>query len=105
MRRIRIKSGGHVNILGMNEASIPGEINFTEPEWRLAQRLLNDQRDPESKKSFWETLAEKKRDISYSLFEDFPDEETSGLALGVKRATEILNMLKGKRKWHGEESA
>ncbi len=107
MQKVKLKNSEHVNVLNVGEPPIPGELNFLEDEWRLAKRLVKSQSDPESQKSFWKTLKERKlENPGYCLFQDFPGEPEVPVgmdSLGAKRAGEIVAMLRGKLRWQGEE--
>lgn len=49
---------------------------FGEEEWRFISKLGASLTDPEEKRSFWETVKDKKEaDPDYSIFTDFPKEE------------------------------
>lgn len=67
---------------------------FSVNEWEWFLKLGASYSDPEQKKSFYETVIEKKlADKSYSIFTDFPKSH------GLEICREILEMLKhGKSK-------
>jgi hypothetical protein len=96
VKQIKLKSGGHLNVLSENEKAIAGEINFFEKEYEWAKRIAKDNADPESEREFWKAVIEKKKaDSSYSLFTDFPKEEEKPRSASEFYATAIINMLKG----------
>jgi hypothetical protein len=99
LKKIRIRSGGSVNVLDKFDLPVDGEINFSSEEFEWAKRLSNDLRDPESQKSFWESVLERKRQYpNYSLFTDFPIEKKEvDMSVGQKICQETIDMLKGRR--------
>ena len=78
------------------------EIFGSEFEW--IKKLGSAISDPEEKRSFWETIKEKKmRDASYSIYQDFPRSENAT----VRAREQCFQFVKGLRRIEveGEESA
>lgn len=107
MYQVKIKSGGHINVLGENDKPVLGEKSLSEKEWILAQRLGRAFVDPEEKRDFWKVLLEKKEDPNYSLFQDFPEvieeiRETTAKTV----CQETIEMLRqsGAKTWREREA-
>lgn len=68
---------------------------FGPEEWAWIKRLGSSISDPEEKKSFWETVRDKKlADPGYSVFTDFPKEIVEvKQTVAQKYCAEILTML------------
>lgn len=98
MKKIRLKSGGHANLLEGDERPIEGEINFfSQKELDTAMKLGNQVHDPEAKKEFWKTLLEKKAaDPNYSLLKDFPEVVLRREFPGREICESTIQMLRGK---------
>ncbi len=96
MKTIPMKSGGHAFILDAGDTCPPNEICFLEDEYRWAQKISAGlAQDPESRKSFWETVLTKKRELpGYLLFMDFPKEvQTNSVE---SKGKDFLNSPSGK---------
>lgn len=83
---------------------------FNKDEFEWFMRLGRQLQDPEEKRSFFNTVVEKKKNTpSYSIFEDFPIEEKAKnipqplppveerKAIAAKYSHAILEMLRGRK--------
>lgn len=114
MKRIKRKDG-FINIIDVGEECPSGEICFMIDEFAWAQKMAATySSDPDSLKSFWETLFERKLSVpGYLLTMDFPKsiekQEIISLpkpidsvdvaerkAMAVKYSGDIIAMLKGR---------
>ncbi len=103
MRTVKLKSGGHVLVFDTRAEFVDDEVCFTEEELMWVLKMAPDHRDPETQRSFWETLIELKKTIpGYNFLEAFPkeaprEELAKSENVNARYARETLEILRGRR--------
>jgi hypothetical protein len=72
---------------------------FKADEWVLFLKLGGGMTDPEEKRAFFETILEKKHVSSrYSLFDDFPRDQTEGKRIAGEILAQVAEINAKKQK-------
>lgn len=102
MKKIPIKSGGHILIVENLSLCPEGERCFLQEEFDHAKRIsAGYANDPDTQKAFWAGILERKAsDSKYSIFTHFPVEvsatvEYKEINPKLRTCYEIIQSLKG----------